>query len=99
MNRILAVLGGCMVAVLVIFLGDTLVHVLYPLPDNIDLKDPEQLKMLAKSVPPISLVLVLLSGFLGAFIGGLIATMIMKNNDRIAAIIVGAVLTVLGILN
>jgi hypothetical protein len=99
MKRVLAVLAGCIVAVLVIFVGEALSHLIFPPPSNVDLNNAEQLKALIESAPPMSLVLVLLAGFLGAFVGGLIATMVMKTNDKIAALIVGAVLTILGILN
>lgn len=99
MRRVLAVLVGCIVAVLVLFVGETLSHLIYPSPSNIDSNNIEQLRKLAESAPPIALVLVLLAGFLGAFVGGLIATMLMKTNDKIVILLVGAILTVLGILN
>jgi drug/metabolite transporter (DMT)-like permease len=99
MRRVLAVIVGCMVAILVLFVGEMLSHVIYPPPSNIDLNNAEELKKLMESAPPMSLVLVLLSAFLGAFIGGIIATVLMKTSDKITALLVGAVLTILGILN
>jgi hypothetical protein len=99
MRRVLAVIVGCMVAVLVLFVGEMLSSVLYPHPSNIDMNNAEELKKMMESAPPISLVLVLLSAFLGAFIGGIIATVLMKTSDKIATLLVGAVLTILGILN
>ena len=99
MRRVLAVLVGCMVAILVLFVGEALSHLIYPPPSNVDKATVEQLREIMNSVPPMALVLVLLSGFLGAFVGGLIATMLMKTNDKIVALLVGAILTILGILN
>jgi hypothetical protein len=99
MKRVLAVLAGLVVAVLVIFLGEILGRLISPPPQGVDFRDRQQMEAIAKSIPPIAHVLVLLAGFLGAFVGGLIATFIMKTNDKIAALIVGAVLTILGILN
>jgi drug/metabolite transporter (DMT)-like permease len=99
MRRVLAVIVGCMVAILVLFVGEMLVQLMYPSPSNIDHTNAEELKKLMESAPPISLVLVLLSAFLGAFVGGIIATVLMKTSDKITALLVGAVLTILGILN
>jgi hypothetical protein len=99
MKRFLAVLTGCAVGIIVIFISEKLGHIIYPLPANIDPKNMEQLKELMATVPPMYLILVLIGAFLGSFVGGLISTIIVKTKDKTPALIVGLVLTVLGLIN
>ena len=46
MRRVLAVLVGCMVAILVLFVGEMLSQFIYPSPGNVDHADAEELKKL-----------------------------------------------------
>lgn len=99
MKRVLAVLAGLVVGVLVIFLSQAVGMLIYPPPANFDPNNKEQLKELMANAPAMSLVLVLIGYFLGAFVGGLIATHLVKASSWMPALIVGAVLTVLGLIN
>ena len=96
--RILAVLAGCVVGILFIFMGEALSHALYPPPPNIDLNNIDQLKELMNQVPAMALIIVLLCAFIGSLVGGLIASIISKKDVK-AALLVGAVFTVLGGIN
>lgn len=98
MKRILAVLAGCVVGILFIFLGEALSHALYPPPPNLDPNDLDQLKNILEQAPKAALAIVLLSAFLGSLVGGIIASTIYKKDAK-AAVIVGAVFTVLGGIN
>ncbi len=99
MKRVLAVLAGLVVGILVIFLSQAIEMLIFPPPVNFDPNDPIQLKELMEKAPPTSLALVLIGYFLGAFVGGLIATVVVKGQSWVPALIVGAVLTVLGLIN
>ncbi len=99
MKRVLAVLAGLVVGVLVIFLAEAIEMAIFPPPANFNPNDPEQLKALMANAPALSLVLVLIGYFLGAFVGGMVATTIIKGTTWMPALIVGAVLTVLGLIN
>ena len=98
MKRILAVLAGCVIGILFIFLGEALSHALYPPPPNLDPNDLEQLKNMMEQAPKAALAIVLLSAFIGSLVGGIIASTIYKKDAK-AAVIVGAVFTVLGGIN
>lgn len=98
MKRILAVLAGCVIGILFIFLGEALSHALYPPPPNLDPNDLEQLKNMMEQAPKAALAIVLLSAFIGSLVGGIIASTIYKKGAK-AAVIVGAVFTVLGGIN
>lgn len=99
MKGVLAVLAGLVVAVLVIFLTQAVEMLIFPPPPGFDPNNPEQLKELMLKAPAMSLVLVLIGYFLGAFIGALIATHIIKGASWMPALMVGTVLTVLGLIN
>lgn len=99
MKRVLAVLAGLVVGILVIFLGQSVGMIIFPPPANFDPNNPEQLKELMANAPAMSLVIVLLSYFLGSFVGGLIATIVIKGASWMPALIVGTILTVLGLIN
>lgn len=99
MQRILAVLTGCIISVAVIFLTEALSHILFPPPAGIDPNNPETLKIIMMNAPPLALILVLLGAFLGSFAGGIIASIIGKDKGKSASIMVGIVLTILGALN
>lgn len=99
MKGVLAVLAGLVVAVLVIFLAQAIEMLIFPPPPNFDPKNPEHLKDLALNAPITSQILVLIGYFLGAFIGSTIATIIIKGATWMPALMVGAVLTVLGLIN
>lgn len=99
MKRIIAVLAGCIVSVLVIFLSEGLSHTLNPPPEGLNPNDPEQLKTLMAEAPFLALVLVQVGAFLGAFVGGMIASAVIGTKDKLPAIGVGVVLTLLGLIN
>jgi MFS family permease len=99
MKQVLAVLAGLVVGVLVIFLAQAIEMAIFPPPANFDPNDPEQVKQLMQNASTLSLVLVLVGYFLGAFIGGLVATNIIKGTTWMPALLVGTVLTVLGLIN
>ncbi len=99
MKRIIAVLAGCIVSVLVIFLSEGLSHTLNPPPEDIDLNDPEQLKTLMAEAPFLALLMVQIGAFLGAFAGGMVASAVYGQKDKLPALGVGVVLTLLGLIN
>jgi len=99
MKRVLAVLAGLVVGVLVIFLSQAVEMLIFPPPPGFDPNDKEQLKALMTNAPSMSLVLLLVGYFLGAYVGALIATSIVKGTTWMPALMVGAVLTVLGLIN
>jgi hypothetical protein len=99
MKRILAVLAGCIVSVLVIFMSEAISHSMNPPPADFDPTNAEQLKELMANAPFLALFMVQIGAFLGAFVGGVVATSVMKLEDKVPALLVGAVLTVLGSIN
>lgn len=98
MMRILAVLAGCVVGILFIFMGEALSHALYPPPPQLDPNNIHQLAEIMAQTPVMALIIVLAGAFAGSFVGGIIASTISKG-DKKAALLVGGVFTILGGIN
>jgi hypothetical protein len=99
MKRIIAILSGCILAVFVIFISEAASHQFNPPPEGIDFNNPEELKKIMQDIPFIALFMVQIGAFLGSLAGGMVASAVMKSNDKLPALGVGSVLTVLSLIN
>ncbi|UCF67386.1 MAG: hypothetical protein JSV80_16705 [Acidobacteriota bacterium] len=88
-----------MVAVIIVYLVETLSHVLYTPPPGVDLSNPEQLASLIGELPVMALVFVVVAWILGAFGGALVAAPIARDARVSGALIVGGVMVLLVIAN
>jgi hypothetical protein len=99
MKRIIAILSGCILAVFIIFMSEAASHSINPPPENIDFNNRDQLKQIMQEAPFLALFMVQMGAFLGALAGGMVASAVMKSDDKLPALGVGAVLTVLSLIN
>lgn len=98
-KNFLAIITGCFVGALLIFVGERIMPILYPLPPGTKLTNIEDVKKVMAAMP-VSAFLVLLANYaLASFAGGLTATLITKGTRKSGALIVGLVLTAMGIAN
>jgi hypothetical protein len=88
------VFGGILVAI-VEYIG----VLLFPLPAGVDPTDSEALAAIADSIPVGAQLFVLLAWAVGALAGGWLAARLAPSQPLVHALIVGAVLMVLGIIN
>ncbi|MBA3665206.1 MAG: hypothetical protein H0W61_13485 [Bacteroidetes bacterium] len=98
-KRIGAVLAGVLTAWLIVFIGDTVTHLFFPPPENIDFHDQEALKIFAESIPWQSFVIMMLFWLLAAFAGGFVSAKINKPSWKRASIVTGSILLAGTILN
>ena len=98
-KRIVAVLLGIVAASVVIFALESVGHKVYAPPGGLDFKNPEAVRAFIASMPRGAFALVLLGYALGSLVGGVTATLISGRTSSRAAIAVGAVLTILGLIN
>ncbi len=71
MRKVLAVISGLLVANVVFFLGSLVANALYPTPPELmDPQTPEATALRVASAETNSLVLLILGGALGGFLGG-----------------------------
>lgn len=99
LKKILVIIAGVVTGTIIIFLVESLGHLIYPPPKGIDVHDIEALKDMMKEIPLGALLFVLLAYALGSFCGGLISGLLSKSSKIINSIIVGAVLMTFGIIN
>lgn len=99
LRKILFIIVGIITATIIIYLIESLGHLVYPPSEDLNLKDPDTIKSIMKDVPAGALLFVLLAYALGSFCGGLITAFISKSSKVINAIIVGFVLLIFGLTN
>jgi predicted permease len=88
-----------MAGMLLIFLGENLIHHLHPLPPGTDINDPESLAKGLRLMPARFFVALLVNYAINAFLAGIIATLISRRITILPAAIVGVVLTLAGFYN
>lgn len=99
LKNILAVIAGIIAAVIVIFIVEALSNMLFPPSSKIDMENPEQVKQMIENAPFGALLLVVIGWAIGAFSGGLVATIVSNNKKSFPALIVGMLLMIAGIIN
>ena len=96
-RTILGILAGMVTAWLLIMVCQFASGLLYPPPPGMDLRQPEQLAAFIAQAPVAALVLVVVSGVLGAFIGGWVAAKVAREHPLFAALMIG-VLVLAGVV-
>lgn len=99
LKRILAGIAGIISAFVVVFLMEMLSAKLYPFPNNLDVNNPEQIAAYIDSLPPTASLLVMAGYALASLAGGVVATLISGRERARIAIIIGLLLTVVGLFN
>lgn len=98
MRNFLAVAGGVIVGAVIAALVEWVGHQMYAPPPGMDFSDPEAVRAMMKDIPRGALVMVLVAWALGAFIGGWVAAHFAKTAPLRAALIVGAVFLLFGVM-
>ena len=84
LKRILAVVAGLVTGVIVVMVGDMTTHILFPIPEGIDLSKKEAIAQLMAMIPTTALVIMLFFWLLSSFLGAFVATKINKPGRSIA---------------
>lgn len=99
MRFFLAVLGGILTAIIVIYITETFSHVFYPMPRDINMENPESVRQMIQNLPAGAFIIIIIGWALGAFAGGAVSTLIINNCRPLAALTIGALLVLGGIIN
>ncbi|MCI5056009.1 MAG: hypothetical protein MRY83_07860 [Flavobacteriales bacterium] len=97
-KSIFAIVGGLVSASIGIMIVQGIGHYFYPIPEGIDPQDTEQLKAYIKTAPLGVFWFLILSFAVGSLIGGLVCSIIDRNNKFRNGFIVGFFLTIAGIV-
>ncbi len=90
-RAVFATIGGVIIGVVIVFIAEMIGHMIFPPPEGIDLKDPEQLKSIMSEIPLGAKIAVLVAWGLGTFGGGL-AGVLMSGRKAWPAGIVALVM-------
>ncbi len=90
----LIVIGGFVAGTAVIYLMESLIHLLYPLPAGIDIHDAQAMKEYVFSMPVAGLLLLIIGYEVGGFVAGFFAGLLSPGNrKKRLALLAGTVLT------
>ena len=98
-RKILAVVFGIVVAVVLIIAIETLGYAVYPVPDGLDLTDPETLQAYVMDAPIAALLFVLGAWLVATLVGGLLACFIAKEFPLVYSAIIGGLVLLGTIIN
>ena len=99
LNRFSSILTGIATGIAVLFLTETLSHLLYPLPTGLNPERADDMRKIMQQMPVNALIIVFIGDFLCALSGGIVCTLMSKENKLRNSLIVGLILTVFGFLN
>ena len=98
-KQAMSVVIGLLASMIVLNLLEYFNSRIFPFPQNINPKDPVAFKAALSSMPLASKVLHILCYFISSIVGGMIATKLIKSESKNPALIVGGILTFLGLVN
>jgi len=99
MKRILAVFTGVVAGSLVMVIVETLGHKIYPVAMNLESTTKEAKAEYMKSLPLSAMLMIILAWAIGAFVSGIVATLVGKDATSFTALRSGGVLFALAIFN
>lgn len=79
LRRVLAVVLGAASGMIVVFLCDGAVAGRYPVPEDLDLSDPDRLRAAILEMPAEAMPLILLGWVLAAAVGGFVAARVGRS--------------------
>ena len=99
LTRLWPLIAGLLLAFVVMTLLEYANSFIYPLPEGLDISDPQAVRVFTATLPWTAYVLVLAGWILGAFIAGLLTTYLSGEQKYRLSFLVGIILTLLGIIN
>ena len=94
-RNLVAVIGGLIVAMVVVFVVEGIGHAIFPPPEGLDLMNPEDQARLMEAIPTEAKVAVVIAWFLGSLAGA--CTAIAISHRALMAWIVGLVIALMSV--
>jgi hypothetical protein len=98
-NRLFSILTGVVAGALIIGLLEMVSHSMHPIPTDLDTSNPDAFKDYVLGLPQSAFIFLLLAHGIGALAGGFIASRMARVQKRGAAMFVGLILVLAGLLN
>jgi dolichol kinase len=98
-RNIVAVIAGFSASIIIIIIGEALAHVMNPLPEGVNMNDPESFKAFISNAP-VSLHLIILCNYaLACFVGSLLSSSIALDKKMNKAISLGGLFMGVGMFS
>jgi hypothetical protein len=98
-TKLWPVVAGFVVASIVMMIFEFINSFIFPIPADLDWKDPEAVRALTESLPWTAYILVLLGWAFGAYKGGWVAAWLSGETKFRTSLALAVVLVIAGILN
>lgn len=98
-RNIIAGIAGLVIAMALIALIESLGHMAYPPPENLDFSDPDVMLPYIATLPIGALLFVMFAWFIGTFAGTLIACHIGNAKPVIYAVVIGGLILAATVAN
>ena len=98
-RNILSVIIGLVASFFVIAIVESIGHVMYPPPAEVNINNPDAMKAYISTAPPMVFIILITAYASGSFIGALVTSMVAINNKTRKAMTVGGILMGFGIYN
>ncbi len=98
-NRLISIVPGILSGWLIVYVGELLLHGIFPPPSNINYEDYDALKLYMRDLPAYYFIGMLLIWSLSAYTGGMVTGKLAKANWRRACITTGLILMAGNIAN
>lgn len=95
-RAVFATIGGVIIGVVIVFIAEMIGHLIFPPPEGVDLKDPEQLKSIMHEIPLGAKIAVLVAWGLSTFGGGSAAVLMSGRKAWPAGIVALVMLAAAG---
>ena len=99
LRNILVVIGALVAGSIIVYAFESISHIIFAPPAEIDTADIASLKTFMKNAPAGSLAIVLLAHAAGAMVSGWLIGRFVLSSQRMLAMIVGLVWTFFGVIN
>jgi hypothetical protein len=96
---IVPVIAGFVVASLVMLVFEYANSILFPIPSDLDWRDPAAVRALTASLPWTAHILVIVGWMAGSFIGGWATSKLSREEAYRASFALGVILTLAGLYN
>ena len=97
--KIIAVMGGIVVALTLIGVVQSIGHAVYPPPADLNIRDAEAFAAYRETLPAAAILFVLASYLAGAFAGPFVAGWLAGGPSLVYAALIGGVLLALTVMN
>ncbi len=101
LRNILAGIAGVIAGGLAVFALETLGHIIFPLPEGIEIDpmDMESVRAAASQIPAINKLAVVIAWFGGAVVAGWVASLVSQSGKLLVPLICGGILMLGGLAN